>query len=304
MRFGFAVPAYGPHADPGRIRDLLLAADEMGYDGAWFPDHIAVPDYAAAVNLSPPFLEPLAACGWGLGITSRLRFGTDVLVAPYRHALVVAASANTMARLAPGRLVLGVGVGYLKGEFEVLGVGPYEDRGALTDEFLGALRAPPAGYTVLSAPRPVPVWVGGNGPAALRRAALLGDGWHPLWMPDPEYARARSRIEDLRAEAGRAGPFTFSYSCGATRVLERPAPARAAPPPARPPAGSEFAYAPEPWLADDGRPRLVGTPDQLISDLRLLEAAGVDHVTLRFGSTDVGQLERFATEVRPAFALS
>jgi len=98
-------------------------------------------------------------------------------VAPYRHPLVVAATANTMARLAPGRLVLGVGVGYLKGEFEVLGAGPYEDRGTLTDEFLAALRSPRAGFTVVSAPEPVPVWVGGNGPAALRRAALLGDEW-------------------------------------------------------------------------------------------------------------------------------
>lgn len=303
MRFGFAVPAYGPDAEPVRIRDLLTAADELGFDGAWFPDHIAVPDYAAAVNLSPPFLEPLAACAWGLGITNRLRFGTDVLVAPYRHALLVAATAGTLARLAPGRLVLGVGVGYLKGEFEVLGAGPYEDRGARTDEFLGALRAPPAGYTVVSAPEPVPVWVGGNGPAALHRAARLGDGWHPLWMPDAAYARARRRILDLRAEAGRSGPFTFSYSCAATRVLERPAAPRPSPPAARPPAGSEFAYAPPPWLADDGRPRFVGTPDQVTSDLRLLEAAGVDHVTLRFGSTDVVQLERFAAEVRPAFPL-
>ncbi|HET6812367.1 MAG TPA: LLM class flavin-dependent oxidoreductase [Acidimicrobiales bacterium] len=304
MRFGLAVPAYGSHADPARIRDLLVAADELGFDGAWFPDHIAVPDYAAAVNLSPPFLEPLAACAWGLGITRRLRFGTDVLVAPYRHALVVAATTNTMARLAPGRLVLGVGVGYLKGEFEVLGAGPYEDRGALTDGFLEALRTPPAGFTVVSAPDPVPVWVGGNGPAAQRRAALLGDGWHPLWMPDSAYARARSRILGLRAEAGRSAPFTFSYSCGATRVLERPATSRPSPPAALPPAGSEFSYAPEPWLAHDGRPRFVGTAEQVISDLRLLEAVGVDHVTLRFGSTEVGQLERFATQVGPAFALS
>jgi alkanesulfonate monooxygenase SsuD/methylene tetrahydromethanopterin reductase-like flavin-dependent oxidoreductase (luciferase family) len=120
-------------------------------------------------------------------------------------------------------------------------------------------------------------------------------------MPDAAYAAARARIKDLRARAGRTGAFTFSYSCGATRVLDRPGTPKAPPPGARPPAGSEFSYAPAPWLADDGRPRLVGTPDQLISDLRLLQAAGVDHVTLRFGSTDVGQLERFSAEVRPAF---
>jgi len=300
MRFGLAVPAYGAHADTGRIRELLLAADALGFDGAWFPDHVAVPDYATEVNLSPPFLEPLAACAWGLGITTRLRFGTDVLVAPYRHPLVVAATVNTMARLAPARLVLGVGVGYLRGEFDVLGAGPYERRGTLTDDFLRALRAPPEGYTVVSAPEPVPVWVGGNGGSAERRAALLGDGWHPLWMPDTAYAPARGRILKLRADAGRTGPFTFSYSCGATRLLER-SPASWPAPAARPPSGSEFAYAPEPWLGNDGRPRLVGRPDQVASDLRLLKAAGIDHVTLRFGSADIGQLERFAAEVAPEF---
>lgn len=300
MRFGLAVPAYGAHADPGRIRDLLLAADELGFDGAWFPDHVAVPDYAVEVNLSPPFLEPLAACAWGLGITRRLRFGTDVLVAPYRAALVVAAAANTMACLGGDRLVLGVGVGYLKGEFEVLGVGPYERRGALTDEFLHVLRSPPKGYTIAAAAKPLPIWVGGNGPAAWRRAALLGDGWHPLWMPAADYAIARQRILELRAEVGLKTPFTFSYSCGATAVLDRPRRAWPDPPP-RAPAGSEFRYAPEAWVSADGRPRFVGTPDQLVSDLRLLEGAGVDHVTLRFGTTDVGQLERFAREVRPTF---
>src|SRR5436305_4122276 len=62
MKFGFAIPAYGDEIDGNAVGDLLAAADELGYESAWFPDHIAVPDYAAAVNLSPPFLEPLAAC--------------------------------------------------------------------------------------------------------------------------------------------------------------------------------------------------------------------------------------------------
>jgi alkanesulfonate monooxygenase SsuD/methylene tetrahydromethanopterin reductase-like flavin-dependent oxidoreductase (luciferase family) len=74
------------------------------------------------------------------------------------------------------------------------------------------------------------------------------------------------------------------------------------PPPERAPVGSEFRYAPGPWVAPDGRPRLVGTPDQLVGDLRLLEAAGVEHVVLRFGTTGTAPLERFARDVAPAFA--
>jgi alkanesulfonate monooxygenase SsuD/methylene tetrahydromethanopterin reductase-like flavin-dependent oxidoreductase (luciferase family) len=299
MKFGFAVPAYGRHLDGSRIRDLLQAGDELGFDSAWFPDHVAVPDYAAEVNLDPPFLEPLSACAWGLGITARLRFGTDVLVAGYRHPLVVAAMAGTLGLMAGDRLVLGVGVGYLRGEFEVLGAAPYDDRARTTDAFLGALRHPPEGYSVMSAPAPVPIWVGGNSAAARRRAARLGDGWHPLWMPGERYAEGRRHIVELRDTEAIEGPFTFSYSCATTRVIRnRRADWPVAPPPA--PKGSEFAYAPDAWLDTDGRPRFVGTAEQVIADLALLESAGVDHVTLRFGSTEVDQLELFADEVRPA----
>lgn len=301
MRFGFAVPSYGPHADGRQVRDLLVAGDELGFDSAWFPDHVAVPDYARDVNLAPPFLEPLATCAWGLGITKRLRMGTDVLVASYRHPLLVAAVTGTLGRLAGDRLVLGVGIGYLRGEFEVLGATPYERRAEATDEFLRALRSEPEGYSVVSSPEPIPVWVGGNAATAQRRAALLGDGWHPLWMPDDRYAEARRHILGLRASEGLTGPFTFSYSCGATQLLTR-SPASWSPPAPRPPRGSEFRYAPQAWVDANDRPRFVGTPDQLISDFRLLEKAGVDQVTLRFGSTKVGDLERFAAEVRPAFA--
>ncbi len=301
MRFGFAVPAYGTHADGPEVRDLLVAGDELGFDSAWFPDHIAVPDYAADVNLAPPFLEPLATCAWGLGLTKRLRMGTDVLVAPYRHPLLVAAMTGTLGRLAGDRLILGVGIGYLSGEFEVLGTAPYARRADVTDDFLRAQRSTPEGYSVVSSPNRIPLWVGGNALAAQRRAATLGDGWHPLWMPDGTYAEARRRILDMRATAGLAGTFTFSYSCGATRLLTR-AQTSWPPPAPRAAEGSEFRYAPPPWVDDDGRPRFVGLPDQLVSDFRLLEAAGVDHVTLRFGSTEVRDLERFSQEVRPAFS--
>jgi len=300
MRFGLAVRAYGDGATGPAVAELLAAAEALGFDSVWFPDHIAIPDYATAVNLSPPFLEPLASCAWGLGCTTRLRFGTDVLVAPYRHPLQVAAMAGTLGRLAGDRLILGVGVGYLRGEFEALGAGPYLDRGRLTDEFLRTVRSPGDGLHVVQAPSPVPLWVGGNGRAARRRAALLGDGWHPLWMPDVRYAAARREILELRAAAGLEGEFTFSYSCGRTRVLDRD-PGDWPTPPPRAPEGSEFRYAPAAWTDTNHRPRLVGTPDQVVGDLHLLQAAGVDNVTLRFGDAGTDQLELFAREVAPAF---
>ncbi len=295
-----AIPAYGSYAFGPAVRDLLVAAEELGYASAWFPDHIVVPQEAAGSNLSPPFFEPLASCAFGLGITKRIALGTDILVGPYRHPLLVRAMAATMGQLAGNRLILGVGIGYLRGEFDALGAGPYEERAARTDAVLCDLRSPLEGVIVLSAPDPVPIWVGGNSAAAERRAALLGDGWHPLWTPAAKYAASRNRILALRNEAGLTGPFTFSYSCMTTAVLyDR----RSWPPPARRPAiGSEFRYQPEAWVADDNRPRFVGTPDEVAADLRLLDEAGVDHVVLRFGSTDVSALERFAADVMPFFS--
>jgi alkanesulfonate monooxygenase SsuD/methylene tetrahydromethanopterin reductase-like flavin-dependent oxidoreductase (luciferase family) len=300
VRFGFAIPAYSAGADGGAVSDLIGAGEELGFDSAWLPDHVAVPDYAAAVNLSTPFLEPLATCAWGLGATTRLRFGTDVLVAPYRHPLVVAAMTGTLGRLAGDRLILGVGIGYLRGEFDVLGA-DYDARAADTEAWIHSVRNPPAGFSVADAPTPVPIWVGGNNPKALRRAALLGDGWHPLWLPAENYALARREILSIRDDAGLTAPFTFSFSAGFTQFATEPDGGWPAPR-ERAPEGSEFRYAPTAWTAPDGRPRLVGSPDDLIGDLRLLAHAGVDQVTLRFGTTDPAPLERFAHEVMPAFA--
>jgi alkanesulfonate monooxygenase SsuD/methylene tetrahydromethanopterin reductase-like flavin-dependent oxidoreductase (luciferase family) len=299
VRFGIAIPSYGARANGPAVRNLLVATEQLGYASAWFPDHIAVPREAAGPGLSPPFFEPLTSCAYGLAITERLVLGTDILVGPYRHPLVVAAMAATMGHLAGNRLVLGVGIGYLRGEFAALDVGPYETRAARTEDFLRGLRAQPDTSIVLTAPAPVPVWVGGNSAQAERRAALLGDGWHPLWTSADQYAAARKRILALRTEAGLGGPFTFSYSCMATGLVDGRRPW--SPPAPRPPSGSEFRYQPEAWVADDNRPRFVGTPDEVTADLRLLANAGVDHVVLRFGTADTQPLERFATDVMPLF---
>lgn len=309
MRFSVVVPSYGAFGDPSAVRTLILAAEALGYDGAWFADHVALPDYATPF-LPPPMIEPLAACGWGLGATTRLRLGVDVLVAPYRHPLVVAAHAASLARLSGNRLVLGVGVGYLEGEFAALGIDP-GDRGAHTDEALSVMRAVwetpapvthagdrfpfsgihPVGPPVEGlVPGAVPVWVGGNIAVAFRRAARLGDGWHPLF-PTPEvYARGRSAIEAERARLGIARPFTYSYSGPLGRVLDAPRDWAAVEQAASPTAAAsrlppEFSYSPAPPRADDGRPRLTGTAAELGDDVAAFAAAGVEHLVLRFWTT-------------------
>ena len=298
MRFGFALPSYGKGAQRSILSDLLIAGEELGFESAWVPDHIAVPSYAEG-NMHPPFLEPLATCAWALGSTARITLGTDILVAPYRHPLLALAMCNSIARLAESRFVLGVGIGYLIGEFEALGL-DYGDRAKATEEFIRIFRQPPDHLSIVDAHVPPPMWVGGNSSSALKRAALLGDGWHPLWLPPNHYSEARRRITAWRDAARIDSPFTFSFSARFTDFADPPV--GGWPPPApRPPVGSEFRYAPPAWVMSDGRPGLVGTPDQLISDLRDLAEAGVEHITLRFGQVTTASLERFAQEVMPAF---
>jgi alkanesulfonate monooxygenase SsuD/methylene tetrahydromethanopterin reductase-like flavin-dependent oxidoreductase (luciferase family) len=296
MNVGVGIPAMGSLARGDVVRTAIMAAEELGYYSAWFADHVAVPHYAVENRkLETEYYEPLAACAWGLGRTTRLRFGTDILVLPYRQPLLVAAMAATLGQLSDDRLVLGVGVGYLRGEFEALEVPGYEQRGELTNRHLARLRnawAGKSGYHVL--PGSAPLWVGGNVRAALRRAALFGDGWQPLWLTPERYAKAREEIQTIRADAGIDRPFTFSLSTMAN-ITDTPRKWNTPPPRAV----GEFGYQPERALASDGRPRCFGTIEQVADDLRELEAVGVEHVVIRFRAKSqddfTRQLEALAT---------
>jgi probable F420-dependent oxidoreductase len=323
VRFGVVVPSYGRFGEPGAVRRLIAAVESLGYESAWFADHVAVPGYASAWVPSPQ-LDPLVACCVGLGETTRLRFGVDVLVAAYRHPLLLASMVASADQLGGGRLTLGIGVGYLEGEFDALGV-TYAQRGSITDETLAIMRA------VWSEPGPrshrgehfsfedvhvgtrcaqeggVPLWVGGNARRALRRAAALGDGWHPLW-PDPkDYARDRAVIESLRQASGIDRTFTYSYSCPRGAVLDEPFDGDPRPAPHAVPTRPEYGYVPAVPRAPNGRPRFTGTVAELRDDVDECARNGIEHLTLRFWTSAseltedglVEQMTRFATEVMP-----
>ncbi len=148
--------------------------------------------------------------------------------------------------------------------------------------------------------QPFPVWVGGNGPAARRRAATLGNGWHPLFPTPEDYERGREDILERRRQSQQNGAFTFSYSCAATHILmgsehspfdgADSAQARSAPP--------EYGYAPLPPRDGSGRLYFVGTPSQVLQDIEVHANAGVEHLTIRFwtNSQSFG-LEEFRTQL-------
>lgn len=177
MQIGVNVPNFGPGTDPGVLRAWARTAEGLGYDLLMVSDHIAItPDVAE--QYPAPFYEPFTTLSWLAGVTERIRLGTTVLIVPYRHPLLTARMAANLDRLSGGRLVLGVGVGWARQEFEALGV-PFHRRGRLTDEYLDTVRTAWADEADYGGGR-IPIWVGGNSDAALRRAVRVGDAWHPL----------------------------------------------------------------------------------------------------------------------------
>src|SRR5256885_12688581 len=166
-------------------------------------DHIAVtPDVAE--QYPAPFYEPFTTLSWLAGLTREVRLGTTVLIVPYRHPLLIARMAANLNDLSGGRLVLGVGVGWAREEFGALGV-PFGDRGRLTDEHLLAMRAAWQDETDYRSGH-VPLWIGGNSDAALRRAMRPGDAWHPLRVTPRRMGQATGRPAGCPPVPGPPGP--------------------------------------------------------------------------------------------------
>jgi alkanesulfonate monooxygenase SsuD/methylene tetrahydromethanopterin reductase-like flavin-dependent oxidoreductase (luciferase family) len=197
------VPNFGPGTNPELLRRWAQTVEGLGYGLLMISDHIAVtPDVAE--QYPAPFYEPFTTLAWLAGVTSRVRLGTTVLIVPYRHPLLVARMAANLNDLSGGRLVLGVGVGWARQEFDALGVA-CRDRGRLTDEHLIAIRAAWADDQDYRSGR-IPIWIGGNSDAAIRRAVRLGYAWHPLrftpgWLPG-----ALARLTAAAAEQQRPQP--------------------------------------------------------------------------------------------------
>ncbi|MFI9326226.1 LLM class flavin-dependent oxidoreductase [Kitasatospora sp. NPDC052868] len=249
MKIGVNVLNFGPGTDPGVLRDWARTVEGLGFDLLMVSDHIAItPDVAE--RYPAPFYEPFTTLSWLAGLTTRVRLGTTVLIAPYRHPLLTARMAANLDQLSGGRLVLGVGVGWARQEFAALGI-PFERRGRLTDDHLTAIRA--AWDTDAYGGRRIPLWVGGNSDAGQRRAVRLGDAWHPL----------RCTMPWLRAAVGRLAATAAE--------LDLPVPAFA------PRIALRLTEAPV-----EGPDRLagVGTIGQVLDDLAQLRLLGAESVIL------------------------
>ncbi|WP_128375247.1 LLM class F420-dependent oxidoreductase [Streptomyces cavernae] len=286
--------AEGWEADggPDDLVEIARAADHAGFAYLASCDHVAIPRRLAPA-MGTVWYDPVATLSFLAGVTERVRLLSHVAVVGLRHPLLTAKQYATLDHLAGGRLILGVGAGHVPEEFEALGV-DFERRGAVLDESMEALRAALGpeefpehhgklydfeglGQRPRPAQRTIPLWVGGSSPAAVRRAALKGDGWLPQGDPRDRLPAQIARIGELRERAGVEGPFTVG-------------------------AIAEPLYVGEPaW--DVGRRTLTGAPEALAESLRAYRAMGVHQIQVRFRSRSraelIDQITVFGAEVAP-----
>lgn len=190
---GVNVPNFGPGTNPAVLRDWARTVEGLGFDLLMVSDHVVVtPDVAQ--QYPAPFYEPFTTLSWLAGVTERITLGTTVLIAPYRHPLLVARMAANLSELSGDRLVLGVGIGWARQEFAALGI-PFHQRGKLTDELITVVREAwqDAGYRAGH----IPIWVGGHSDGALRRAVRLGDAWHPLRQTPGDWQESLARLKKV-----------------------------------------------------------------------------------------------------------
>jgi probable F420-dependent oxidoreductase len=208
MKVGIFGINTGPCAAPETAAKVARAAEAAGFESVWTGEHVVLPDPQAPPSPAPPrhpMLDPAVALGFLSAHTQRLRLATGIIILPQRNPVVLAKELASVDVLSRGRLMFGLGAGYLKPEFDAVGA-RFDDRGARTDEYIDVLRAlwseekPSfAGRTVRFAgidahPRPVqkphpPIVVGGTSPPALRRAVGKGNGWYGF-LRDLDAAKA------------------------------------------------------------------------------------------------------------------
>jgi probable F420-dependent oxidoreductase len=313
MQIGFSAPTAGPLSALDPLVRLCAGAEEAGLAYATFSDHVVIPTeisspypYSATGEFTNQGTgernEQLIELAFVAARTTALKLVTSVMVIPHRPAVLAAKQLATIDTLSGGRVILGIGAGWMKEEFEAIGAPPFAERGKVTDEYIAAFKElwtnPKPSFKgkyvsfdkITFAPKPVqkggiPIWVGGESGPALRRTAKYGDAWYPIpnnpAFPMDSLKRLTggiARLRQLTAEAGRD-----PKSVGVTVRFPR--------------WGDGL-----PAKADDGERKLFsGTAADIAGDIKALEALGVNAIDTGFSGSAVpdilADMKRFKTEV-------
>jgi probable F420-dependent oxidoreductase len=307
MKLGVFLPVSGRAAGRKTLMEAARQAEALSYDSVWSADRIIIPweiqtpypySKAASFIVPPerPFFDPLTCLAFLAGCTENITLGMSVMVLPYRHPLYWAKIATTIDQLSSGRLIMGVGVGWMEEEFAALGA-PFKERGKVSDEQLRMLdtlwhdehvtfegeyyRCRDIAFVPkpFQSPR-IPLWVGGEGKLAQRRAGRYGDAWFPYFVRVTPKALAAG-FENVRSEARAAGrdPSQIALACCLPIEL----------------------------TAGDVRQEedyLKGSISQVTEAIQKFAAIGVTHIGLQFMFPHYPerreQIERFAKEALPA----
>jgi probable F420-dependent oxidoreductase len=231
MRFGVCVPQSGRFLDAEVQARLAHEVEGLGFDSIWVSDHIIVP--VGEGYIPETMHEPLALLSWLASKTTSVTLGISVLVVPYRDPVFTAKFLSSVDVLSGGRLVLGVGAGWLEQEFDALSAS-YAERGAVTDEYLRVIRNLWETDTSTfdgrwkhyesmrmfpkrdrSRDAPIPIVVGGNAAPSIRRAGELGDGWHPINLSPAQLREGIAAYHAACARFGRTpGPVILRHMPG------------------------------------------------------------------------------------------
>jgi probable F420-dependent oxidoreductase len=312
MQIGFNLPVSGPMATAATMARVARLGEELGFDYLTMTDHIALPDtstpgypYSETGEFYSPDpghrMEQLTATAWIAAKTEKIRLVLAVMVVPHRTAVVAAKMLSTIDVLSGGRLVVGIGAGWLKAEIDAVAATPFAERGAVTDEYLDAFRAIwtqervtfRGKYTriedLLIDPKPLqkpypPIWVGGESNPSMRRAARIGDAWYPIGSNNAHLLDTLPRLE---AGIGRLRTLTEAAgrdpsAIGVTYRVKR------------------YAFAAPP--ATDGNRRLFsGNIDAVLQDIQALQRIGVTALDFDFEGRDaeraIDDMHRFRQDV-------
>jgi probable F420-dependent oxidoreductase len=313
MQFGFNAPTAGPMSATDQLVKLVVEGEAMGFDYATFSDHVVIPtdieakypysntgEFPAGSRVERH--EQLIEMAFVAAKTKKLRLVSSVMVVPHRPAVLTAKMLSTIDVLSGGRLVLGIGAGWMKEEFQAIQAPDFAERGKVTDEYLKAFielwTKPDPKFAgtyvrfdnILMDPKPVqkpypPIWVGGESGPALRRTAQLGDAWYPIGTnpanPLDSLKRFKTQVDRLRkmtAEAGRKAD-AVGVTLRVTQFGEN-APAK----------------------AGDGERRLFsGKPAELAGDIKALKEMGVGCLDFGFAGSTVdavlAEMQKFRRDV-------
>ncbi|MCB1740605.1 MAG: LLM class F420-dependent oxidoreductase [Gammaproteobacteria bacterium] len=295
MQFGIAYPNL---VDGDEIRRFAIHTESLGFESIWAGDHIVLPvgrthgyPYSADGSFQRPsdvpFMEPFTLLSFIGSVTTRIRIGTTVIIVPYRHPVVQAKMLACLDVLTGGRAICGVGVGWLRKEFETLDA-PYEQRGPMTDEYLEIFKClwtePLPSYQgrfhqiseITFEPKPIqkphiPIWVGGHSRAAVRRAVRYADAWHPTRQTPEQVADMLPYLREHARELGR-DPDQILISL--KRAL----------------------HFTDLGLAEGGNPlaagTLVGTARQVLDDIKRCQDLGIRQVTFDFRTANYDECIR------------